>query len=71
MTEVTLYNMSVPECLEIVATLRTYLDQAQDFTYAYYQAKYDYLSMEHTPSSVIFRFADPAVATMFALRYVT
>jgi len=70
MPQVTLENITVPECLDIVHALRTYLTQHEDFDYSYHQYKYDWSTGNETLSSAQFRFKDAKVATMFALKYL-
>lgn len=70
MTEVIVYDLDVARCLDIVKELRTYLQQHVDFEYAFYQGGYDWEMQEQKPYKTIFKFAKPADATAFSLKYL-
>lgn len=69
MTEITIYNLTAAQCLDIVYQLRETMTQGQDFKYEFVQGGYNWEMMEEIPYKTIFYFADPADATAFALKY--
>jgi len=70
MTEVTLDTTSVTETLEIVHSLKEQLILHEDFTYKFFQGKYDWEQSEQINHKTVFYFRDPADATWFQLTYL-
>lgn len=67
MTEVTIYDIDVTRCLEIVHELRAL---GIEFEYRFFQGGYDWENNEHKTYKTVFSFRNPADATVFGLRYL-
>lgn len=71
MIEVIITKHTANEVIDIVQELRNYgLVQGIDFEFAYHAADYDNWSGDVTYNKyTVFRFADPATASWFTLKY--
>ena len=70
MTEVTLHSTTVTETLEIVQSLKEQLTLHEDFTYKFFQGRYDWEMSEQIDHKTVFYFKDPKIATWFSLTYI-